>query len=49
MRVAGIILCEVHGYIVGCQSLRDLARETAPAALRSRIDQVCDGYLLGTG
>jgi len=49
MRVAGIILCEVHGYIVGCQSLRDLARETAPAALRSTIDQVCDGYLLGTG
>lgn len=49
MRVAGVILCELHGSIASCQSLRDLARETDPALLRSRIDQVCDGYLLGTG
>jgi hypothetical protein len=49
MRVAGIILCELHGCIASCQSLRDLARDTAPALLRARIDQVCDGYLLGTG
>jgi len=49
MRVTGIILCELHGCLAGCQSLRDLARETAPALLRSRIDEVCDGYLLGTG
>ena len=45
MRVAGIILCELHGSIASCQSLRDLARDTAPALLRSRIDQVCEGYL----
>jgi hypothetical protein len=49
MRVAGIILCELHGYVTNCQSLRDLARETAPALLRSRIDEICDEYLSGAG
>lgn len=47
MRVSGIILCELHGCVATCQSLRDLARETAPDLLRSTIDEVCDGYLTG--
>jgi hypothetical protein len=46
MRVAGIVLCELHGCITGCQCLKDLADETGPALLTFKIAQVCDGYLV---
>jgi hypothetical protein len=46
LRVTGIILCELHGCITGCQCLKDLADETAPAMLKAKITQICDDYLL---
>ena len=45
IRVAGIVLCELHGCIADCQCLKDLADETGPALLTSKIAQVCDSYL----
>jgi hypothetical protein len=45
MRVTGIVLCELHGCITGCQCLKDLADESGPALLTSKIAQVCDSYL----
>ena len=49
MRVAGIVLCELHGCIASCQCLKDLAEETGSVLLTAKIIQICDEYLVRPG
>jgi len=49
LRVTGIVLCELHGCVNECQCLKDLADETVPTMLKSRITEIWDGYLATIG